>query len=97
MVGDNFPKANVGARMSRKMVALDDVEKLLREDAEVRGKQVDKTPEELDEWIDRIIEKLEQEGPPEDHWLVVEEDERLAREDERLVKEQEKESDDEPA
>ena len=79
------------------MLSLEDAEKLLQQDAEARGKLVDKTPEEWREWFDRMFEKSEKEGQPEDYWLILEEDKRLARERERLAREEKEENNDEPA
>ena len=77
-------------------LSLEDVEKLIQEAVEARGKLVDRTPEEWREWFDRMFKKAEKMGPPKDYWLILEEDKRLARERERLAREEEEENDDEP-
>lgn len=86
--------AEAKARKDPEMPSLEDVERLVREDAEVRGKLVDKTPEQWQEFFDRVLEKLAREGPPKDDEWVLDEDARLAREYERLAREEEEGEDD---
>ena len=72
-------KTKTEARKDRMMLSLKDVEELLRQDAEVCGKMVEKTPEEWRQWFDQLFDQVEREGlgVPIDP-VVLEENERLS-------------------
>ena len=76
-------KNEADGRKDLKMLSTEQVEELLHRDAKLRGEQVKKSPEELRQWFDRMIEQLEQEGldgpsPREEPWMS-EIDERLSK------------------
>ena len=65
MVSDNSKengKTRARPGRSDKSLSLQQVEELLREDAASYMKQFEKTPQELRQWFDRMIEQLEWEG-----------------------------------
>ena len=69
MVTDNSSKdERTGARTGKddKMLSAKEVEKLLREDAQAYMKQFKKTPQELRQWFDQMMEQLEREGIDDD-------------------------------
>jgi hypothetical protein len=48
------------------MLSAQEVEELLRKDAQAYMKQFKKTPQELRQWFDEMMERLEQEGIDDD-------------------------------